>query len=230
VIVLGMTLKGAAIAEPMLDLMSILLRFFHFASESEGEVYLMMLHLHGITLLMCASMVLGKRLRFFEQIVHRKVKCRYKRPAFRDYYHKSFAFRFRKLGFRTLIISPRRLENNQWIRSFKFWKPGWHVRLKSVRKGFTRTIKMWSCGRWNNMDTPQMEKQQWNNPIKHTKLEAKQFATLCGLCDETTVQYEKTHKTMSVDHVHDPPEGANVFHDIGTRNGRRKLARCMKQY
>jgi hypothetical protein len=94
-----------------------------------------MLHLHGITLLMCARMVLGKRLRFFEQIVHRKVKCWYKRPAFRDYYHKSFAFRFHKLGFRTLTISPQHLESNQWIRSFKFWKPGWHVRLKSVRKG-----------------------------------------------------------------------------------------------
>jgi hypothetical protein len=92
--VLGMTLKGAAIAGPAWQLISILTRFFNFVSKSEGEVSVLMLYLHGLTFLMCVSMVLGKRLRFFKKIEHQKVKCQYKRPAFRDHFHKSFAFKF----------------------------------------------------------------------------------------------------------------------------------------
>jgi hypothetical protein len=89
---------------------------------------------------------------------------------------------------------------------------------------------VWSCGFYNNVDTAQPQKQEWNNPIKWTKLEAKQFATLSGLCDTTRVQYGATPKTMSVDPVRAPPEGANVIHNVRTWKGRQKLSRCVKRY
>ena len=178
-----------------------------------------MMHLHGLILLMGLSVILGRRLGTFDRFKcrMRKVKCkvRYKGPRFRDHYHRSFATRFRRLGFLTLLASPPRLvQSNPWVNSIKFWKPGWHLRRQQTSKSPHRL----KCGYWMapNINPPTNE-HSWDDPVKRTILSIDRFADVCGICDATSPA------TMV------QPEGANVFFDLGTRSGRQKMARSIKR-
>jgi hypothetical protein len=149
----------------------------------------------------------------------RKVKCkvRYKGPRFRDHFHRSFATRFRRIGFITLLaLPPRLVQSNPWVSSIKFWKLGWHVRRQ-------RTSRRWKCGYWMSVpiNPPETNNEfAWDDPVKRTILSVERFADVCGVCDAATP--DTTWAMVA-------PEGANVFHDLGTRHGRRKMARDKKK-
>jgi hypothetical protein len=190
-------------------------RFCHFVAESEGEVHTLMLYFHGLILLMALSMILGRRLGTFERLVCRarkvKRKVRYKGPRFRDHFHRSFAARFRRIGFITLLVAPPRLvQSNPWVSSIKFWKPGWQARRQ-------RTSRRMKCGYWMSVpiNPPETNNEfTWDDPVKRTILSVERFADVCGVCEAATPD---TTWAMV------PSEGANVFHDLGTRHGRRKM-------
>lgn len=228
-----MTLKGAAIAgidSSIWDALVLTVRFYHFVGESEGDVQVLTMYLHGVTFLMCLSIILGRRLNRFKKIVHRKVKCRYKQPAFRDHYHHSFATRFRKIGFKTLFILPRKLESNHWIRSIKFWKPGWHVRLKVMKQQWTRQYRMLTFGYWEDLPIVKtMTTRQWDDPLKRTVLDTKEFANVCGICDATTLDTEQPNQGPRLTSVSCESATVNIFQDLGTRKGRRRMVRTARR-
>jgi hypothetical protein len=213
-----MTQKGAL---TVLHAIASARRFYHYVGESEGEVAILMMHLHGLILLMALSMILGRRIGTFDLLVcrMRKVKCkvRYKGPRFRDHFHRSFATRFRRIGFITLLASPTRLvQCYPWVNSIKFWKPGWQVRRQ-------QTSGRLKCGYWmETTDNPHETTNEfaWDDPIKRTRLSVDQFADVCGICEATT---PNTKWRLG------PSEGANEFHDLGTRHGRLKMARSIKK-
>jgi hypothetical protein len=213
-----MTQKGAL---TVWQLMSSTFRFFHFVGESEGEVQLLMMHLHGLILLIGFSMILGRRLGTLDRLEYRvrKVKCkvRLKGPRFRDHFHRSFATRFRRIGVITLLISPPRVVlSNPWVNSIKFWKPGWHIR----RQRTSRRPHRLKCGYWMH-NPPQINKEfSWDDPVKRSSLSIDRFADVCGICDATIPDMNFAMR---------PSEGAYIFHDLGTRSGRLKMARCIKR-
>ena len=207
--------------------------FLIWNSTPEGEI--MRIYLAALVLLMMAIPLWQWFCRRspIPLVKLKPPKTRKKLPGFAACgFHRSFHYRFKRVGYFTLFYSPPRVCRRIWQPSWKFWKPGWTFRPRKQSFGIWKTVKI-------DDEPVQTPRKLWDDPITPVKLSASDFCKPCEVAAclnsnlDASVASQDTETTaeMSCDLEPDIPPLTNIpkWINVNTLRGRRSARRLRKK-